>query len=56
MVIVAAFTMILAHPGPVFYTGDVGPGASEMKQDEAEMKQDEDDLRNPTDLQKDPEQ
>ena len=38
MVILAAYGMILAHPGPIFYTGDVGPDASEKMQDEEEQR------------------
>ena len=38
MVVLAAYCMILAHPGPIFYTGDVGPGAMEKQQDEEERR------------------
>ena len=33
MVVLAAYCLIAAHPGPVFYTGDAGPGAKEGEQD-----------------------
>ena len=29
MVILAAICLVIAHPGPVFYAGDKGPGADD---------------------------
>ena len=31
MVIIAAFCLVIGHPGPVFYSGEKGPGAMERE-------------------------